>query len=58
MSAERLHRNVDEFSGRHNVREADTVSRMATVAGQDAGKWLCHNDLVADSGLPSRAQMV
>ena len=31
-SAKHLQRYVDEFAGRHNVRDLDTIDQMAAVA--------------------------
>ena len=46
MSPKHLHRYVDEFAGRHNVRTADTIDQMrAMVQGMD-GKRLRYKDLV------------
>ena len=47
MSPKHLHRYVDEFAGRHNVRTADTIDQMvAMVRGMD-GKRLRYKDLIA-----------
>ena len=47
MSPKHLHRYVGEFSGRHNVRTADTIDQMvAMVRGMD-GKRLRYQDLIA-----------
>ena len=47
MSPKHLHRYVNEFAGRHNVRTADTIDQMtATVHGMD-GKRLRYKDLIA-----------
>ena len=35
MSAKHLHRYVDEFVGRHNMREMDTLDQMAAIARPD-----------------------
>lgn len=56
MSPKHLHRYVDEFSGRHNVRDADTADIMAHVANGLKGKQLRYNDLIADNGLASGAR--
>ena len=47
ISPKHLNRYVGEFAGRHNVREADTVDQMQTVAHGLAGKRLRYRDLVA-----------
>ena len=45
MSVQHLHRYVNEFSGRHNVRPLDTIDQIRTViAGMD-GKRLRYEDL-------------
>ena len=47
MSPKHLHRYVDEFAGRHNQRESDTIDQMvAMVQGMD-GKRLRYKDLIA-----------
>ena len=53
ISPKHLDRYVSEFSGRHNIRDADTLNQMtATVAGL-VGKRLMYSDLIADNGLSS-----
>ena len=47
MSPKHLRRYVDEFSGRHNIRKADTIDQMAAmVLGMD-GKRLKYSDLIS-----------
>lgn len=41
-----LHRYVDEYSGRHNVRPMDTVDQMAFVVRQAAGNRLTYRELI------------
>ena len=48
MSAKHLQRYVNEFSGRHGVRESDTLDQMGVVASRMAGKQLSYRELVAD----------
>ena len=58
ISPKHLDRYVQEFAGRHNVREADTFDQMAGVASAMAHKRLKYADLVADNGLSSGARGV
>ena len=56
MSPKHLDRYVNEFSGRHNVREQDTVNQMADLVRKIDGKRLRYRDLIADNGLSSGAR--
>ena len=56
MSPKHLDRYVAEFSGRHNVREADTAEQMAQLVAASIGKRLMYGDLIADNGLESGAR--
>ena len=47
MSPKHLQRYVDEFSGRHNVREMDTIQQMGAIVASMAGTRLRYKDLVA-----------
>jgi len=49
FSEKHLQRYVDEFAGRHNVREADTVDQMREVVAAMAGKRLMYRDLIAEN---------
>lgn len=46
MSPQHLNRYVTEFSGRHNVRELDTLSQMSAIGRNMVGERLRYNDLV------------
>ena len=48
ISAKHLQRYVDEFSGRHGIREQDTLGQMQSVVAGMVGKRLMYRDLVAD----------
>lgn len=56
LSPKHLNRYVQEFAGKHNIRNQDTLVQMATVALKLAGKRLKYSDLIADNGLPSEAR--
>ena len=56
MSPKHLDRYIAEFSGRHNVRDADTIDQMSGLAAGMAGKRLRYSDLIADNGLSSGAR--
>ena len=47
MSKKHLHRYVNEFEGRHNVRREDTGKQMADVAKNTVGKQLKYEQLIA-----------
>ena len=47
MSEKHLQRYVNEFSGRHDIREADTADQMSAVAAGMVGKRISYRELVA-----------
>ena len=47
MSPKHLQRYVNEFSGRHNIREQDTIQQMAMIAKKSVGKRLRYRELIA-----------
>jgi transposase-like protein len=47
VSPKHLDRYVDEFAGRHNLREANTVDQMGAMAFGAAGKRLTYRELTA-----------
>ena len=46
ISESHLHRYVNEFAGRHNIRGMDTIDMMGTVAENMAGSRLMYKDLI------------
>ena len=52
MSPEHLDRYVTEFSGRHNLRDEDTVAQMVAVFRGMAGKRLKYRDLIVPKPAP------
>ena len=47
MSAKHLQRYVNEFAGRHGVRERDTMDQMQSVVAGMVGKRLSYRELIA-----------
>ena len=47
MTVKHLQRYVDEFAGRHNIRELDTVDQMARITKDMTQKRLRYQDLIA-----------
>ncbi len=47
MSEAHLHRYVDEFTGRHNIRPLDTLDQIGSVVEGTVGKRLRYADLIA-----------
>ena len=47
MSRAHVHRYVNEFTGRHNIRPLDTEAQMASVAAGMVGKKLYYDELIA-----------
>ena len=45
ISEDHLHRYINEFAGRHNVREMDTLDLMGTVAENMSGQRLKYFEL-------------
>lgn len=56
ISPKHLHRYVDEFAGRHNMRPLDTADQMRQVVVQFAGKRLPYRELVARCARRVRAR--
>ncbi len=49
MSVKHLQRYVDEFSGRHNLRELDTIDQMRAMVMAVVGRRLMYKDLIRPS---------
>ena len=56
MSPKHLDRYVQEFAGKHNIREMDTAAQMTAVAAGLVGKRLMYRELIADNGRESGAR--
>ena len=56
MSPKHLDRYVQEFAGRHNMREQDTINQLGAISDGMNGKRLRYRQLIADNGLSSGAR--
>ena len=56
MSPKHLDRYVQEFAGKHNIRDADTPDQMRTLVERMDGKQLKYCDLIKNNGLDSGAR--
>ena len=56
LSPKHLDRYVQEFAGRHNLRERDTIDIMGEFVNGMDGKRLKYTQLIADNGLDSMAR--
>ena len=56
ISPKHLNRYVQEFAGKHNVRESGTLAQMSDTVARLVGRNLLYRDLVADNGLASGAR--
>ena len=57
MSPKHLDRYVQEFAGKHNIRDMNTAAQMAVVAAGLVGRRLMYRELIAPNGLPSGARV-
>ena len=55
-SPKRMQRYIAEFSGRHNVRNLDTIDQMRFIVAAMIGKRLMYRTLIADGEQPSGAR--
>ena len=56
ISPKHLNRYVQEFAGKHNLRDADTLNQMDLLVSRLIGKRLTYRNLTADNGLSSGAR--
>ena len=57
LSPKHLQRYVNEFAGRHNMRDFDTLDQIKGVGRTMAGKRLKYEELIAENGLDSTARI-
>ncbi len=56
LSPKHLNRYVQEFAGKHNLRESGTLDQMRDTVARLVGRRLLLRDLTADNGLSSAAR--
>ena len=56
MSPKHLDRYIEEFAGRYNDRNSDTLAQMEIMACAMVGKRLQYKELIADNGMSNGAQ--
>ncbi len=57
ISPKHLDRYVQEFAGKHNIRELGTLVQMRDTVARLVGRRLLLRDLIADNGLASGARL-
>ena len=53
ISPKHLDRYVQEFAGKHNIRNSGTLAQMRDTVAELVGRNLLYRDLIADNGLSS-----
>ena len=56
LSPKHLDRYIQQFAGKHNIRNMDTLDQMQSVVASLVGKRLLYGRLLADNGRPSGAR--
>ena len=56
LSPKHLNRYVQEFAGKHNIRDSGTLDQMRATVAALVGQNLLYRDLIEDNGLPSGAR--
>ncbi len=56
LSLKHLDRYVQEFAGRHNLRELDTIEQLKSLRNGMEGRRLTYKALIRDNGLSSGAR--
>ena len=55
LSPKHLDRYVQEFAGKHNIRDLDTIAQMHDTVSRLIGRRLLYGGLIADNGFDSGA---
>ena len=53
---EHLNRYVQEFAGKHNIRDSGTLAQMRNTVAQLVGRNLLYRDLIASNGLSNASR--
>ncbi len=56
ISPKQLNRYVQEFAGKHNVRDSDTLVQMRDTVARLVGRRLLYRDLIASNGLSNASR--
>lgn len=56
LSPKHLDRYIQEFAGRHNIRDLDTIEQVVSIRSGLEGKRLRYRELIADNGMSSGAR--
>ena len=56
LSPKHLDRYIQEFAGKHNIRNSSTLAQMRDTVMRTVGRNLLYTDLIADNGLDSGAR--
>ena len=56
ISPKHLNRYVQEFAGKHNMRNSGTLVQMRSTVARLIGRNLLYRDLTADNGLSPEAR--
>ncbi len=56
LSPKHLNRYVQEFAGKHNIRDLGTMAQMRNTVSALVGRTLLYRDLIADTGMSSGAR--
>ena len=56
ISPRHMNRYVQEFLGKHNIRELGTLAQMRDTVARLIGRNLMYRDLIADNGLSPRGR--